>query len=116
MLGTFSGEHRLLACSFRQLAEKLLGKSNLVGRALSGVGKLPTTAAGSLYSPRKARGDGLARVAACAKLLGLPKMFFRKLGHAKLLEPASEHPMVKGITRSELVSLLLVSVCFFELA
>jgi hypothetical protein len=39
-----SGEHRLLACSFRQPAEKLSTKSDSLTLRKGVVGKLPTTA------------------------------------------------------------------------
>jgi len=49
-------------------------------------------------------------------LVCLPEVFFSQLGHAQVLEPASEDPMVKGIVRRELVALFFVNVRFFELA
>ena len=48
------------------------------------------------------------------ELACLLEMFLSQLGHPQGLEPASEHPMVKRIFRSELVCLFFVSTCFFE--
>jgi hypothetical protein len=42
------------------------------------------------------------------------EMFFSKLGHAEVLQPEADHPMVKRIGRSELVSLVFVSGRFLE--
>ena len=44
------------------------------------------------------------------------KMFFGKLFHPEVLQPETDHPMVKRIVRSELVGLSFVSDCFFESA
>jgi len=37
-------------------------------------------------------------------------MFFGQVSHSKLLEPAREHPMIKGIIRCELVGLFFVNI------
>jgi hypothetical protein len=42
------------------------------------------------------------------------EMFFSKLGHSEILQPEADHPMIKRIIGSELVSLVFVSDCFLE--
>src|SRR6058998_153760 len=44
------------------------------------------------------------------------EMFFGKLFHPEVLQPETDHPMVKRIVGSELVGLFFVSDCFFESA
>src|SRR6266496_1282298 len=51
---------------------------------------------------------------AVIELACLLEVFLGQLGHTEILEPASEHPMVKRIIRSELIGLFFVSACFFE--
>src|SRR5439155_13456416 len=43
-------------------------------------------------------------------------MFFSQLTHAKVLQPAAEHPMEKWIIGSELVGLFFVEIGFVGLA
>ena len=45
---------------------------------------------------------------AALELVCLLQMFFSQLSHPKILQPAAEHPMVKRIVGSELVSLFFV--------
>jgi len=71
--------------------------------------------AGSLCSPEAALPSAVVRHSVpWIDLACLLEMFLSQLGHAQVLEPASEHPMVKRIFRSELVCLFFVSTCFFE--
>src|SRR5712692_11338680 len=44
------------------------------------------------------------------------EMFFGKLFHLQVLQPETDHPMVKRIVGSESVGLSFVSDCFFESA
>src|SRR5437016_3562024 len=44
------------------------------------------------------------------------EMFFGQLGHTKVLEPASNHPMEKWIIGGELIGLPFMTIGFFDLA
>ena len=46
----------------------------------------------------------------------LLEMFFGKVGHSEVLEPAREHPMIKRVIGCELVGLFLVNIGLFEIA
>ena len=48
--------------------------------------------------------------ASAAELVYLLKMFFGQLSHSEVLEPAREHPMIKGIIRCESVGLFFVNI------
>ena len=50
------------------------------------------------------------------ELPGLLEMFFGQLSHAKVLEPAAEHPMKKRIGGRKLIGLFFVQIGFAELA
>ena len=50
------------------------------------------------------------------ELVCLMEMFLSQFGHTQVLEPASEHPVVKRIIGSDFVCLFLMRIGFFEFA
>ena len=50
------------------------------------------------------------------ELVCLLEMFVSQLNHAEILEPPSEHPMVKRIVGSEQVGLFFIETGFVKLA
>jgi hypothetical protein len=55
-------------------------------------------------------------LASRVELISALEMFFGQLGHAKVLEAASNHPMEKRIIRRELVGLPFMVIGFFDFA
>src|SRR5262249_37782531 len=63
--------------------------------------------------------NALALVRLCATSIELPcllEMFFSQASHAEVLEPTAQHPVIKPIVRSELISLFLIDTGLLQVA
>ena len=111
----------MLACCRWQLADDSLhlARTTRSERSTSFSAGCRKEQAGSPVLPRELVPRELVLVRHCAtstELVCLLQMFFSQLSHPKILQPAAEHPMVKRIVGSELVSLFFIEIGFVKLA